>query len=87
MLSVLTRRVTRTSLLLNPTIRNFQTFEFGDKTKPKVIVLQEWWGINEEIKDHAKYISEQGYHTIVPDLYNGKSTIEVLFFFHLFLFL
>jgi len=76
MLSVLTRRIIKPSFILNP-IRNFQTVEFGDKTNPHVIVVQEWWGLNDEIKNHAKYISEQGFYTIIPDLYNGKTTIEI----------
>ena len=44
----------------------------GPKGKPAVIVLQEWWGITEEIKRQARYISEQtkgGARVLVPDLY------------------
>ncbi|KAI8331486.1 dienelactone hydrolase [Chlamydoabsidia padenii] len=38
-----------------------------------VIILQEWWGINETIKSHAQHISNAtGLHTVVPDLYKGK---------------
>ena len=44
----------------------------GTKGKPAVIVLQEWWGITEEIKRQAQYISEQtkgDARVLVPDLY------------------
>ena len=42
----------------------------GPKGKPAVIVLQEWWGITEEIKRQAEYISEQkDARVLVPDLY------------------
>ncbi|KAJ3216217.1 hypothetical protein HDU67_009791 [Dinochytrium kinnereticum] len=45
--------------------------------QPAIIVLQEWWGINEQIKDHAQRIANNtGAKTIVPDLYNGKSTAD-----------
>lgn len=43
------------------------------KTKQGVVVLQEWWGMNQQIQDEAKQIAEEGsFVTIVPDLYRGK---------------
>uniref|UniRef100_A0A7S0SG32 Dienelactone hydrolase domain-containing protein n=1 Tax=Mantoniella antarctica TaxID=81844 RepID=A0A7S0SG32_9CHLO len=47
-------------------------YECGDKTLPGVIVLQEWWGVTENIKKQALYISSKGYRCLVPDLYKGK---------------
>ncbi|KAF7731885.1 hypothetical protein EC973_007716 [Apophysomyces ossiformis] len=36
-------------------------------------VLQEWWGVNDQIKAHAQRISDNtGAFTVVPDLYKGK---------------
>lgn len=38
-----------------------------------VIVVQEWWGMNEQIKQQALDIATQGkFVTVVPDLYRGK---------------
>ncbi|KAL0074369.1 putative carboxymethylenebutenolidase [Phycomyces blakesleeanus] len=38
-----------------------------------IIVLQEWWGVNEQIKRHAQHIANNsGAHVVVPDLYKGK---------------
>ncbi|XP_025091215.1 uncharacterized protein LOC112562282 isoform X2 [Pomacea canaliculata] len=51
------------------------TVLFGDPavTKKGVVVVQEWWGMNQQIQDEAKQISEEGsFVTIVPDLYRGK---------------
>ncbi|BFZ11127.1 hypothetical protein BsWGS_14166 [Bradybaena similaris] len=48
---------------------------FGDpsKTPKAVIVLQEWWGVNQQVQDCAKDIAEQLKSvTLVPDLYRGK---------------
>lgn len=43
------------------------------KTKKGLIVLQEWWGMNEQIKEEAKMIGNKGnFVTLVPDLYRGK---------------
>ena len=50
------------------------------KTKRGVVVLQEWWGLNQQIQDEAKQLSDEGsFVTIVPDLYRGK--VRVLFAF------
>src|SRR5689334_5993134 len=47
----------------------------GDKA-PGVVVIQEWWGLNDQIKGVANRLSSAGYRTLVPDLYRGKMTVE-----------
>lgn len=37
-----------------------------------IVVIQEWWGLNEQIKKTANRFAEQGLLAIVPDLYRGK---------------
>lgn len=44
--------------------------------KPGVVVIQEWWGLNDQIRGVADHYAEQGYRALVPDLYRGKSTVE-----------
>lgn len=45
----------------------------GPKGKAAVIVIQEWWGITDEIKRQAEFISEKkGLRVLIPDLYKGK---------------
>jgi carboxymethylenebutenolidase len=39
---------------------------------PGIVVLQEWWGVNEQIQNVAKQWAQQGLVAIVPDLYHGK---------------
>jgi carboxymethylenebutenolidase len=48
----------------------------GDNA-PGVVVIQEWWGLNDQIKGVADHLSEHGFNTLVPDLYRGKVTVEV----------
>jgi len=43
----------------------------ADGTKA-VIVIQEWWGLNEHIKDIAQRYADEGFLAIAPDLYRGK---------------
>jgi carboxymethylenebutenolidase len=39
-----------------------------------VIVIQEWWGLNDHIKDIADRYAAEGFTAIAPDLYRGKVT-------------
>lgn len=43
---------------------------------PGVVVIQEWWGLNAQIRGVAERYAEAGYVALVPDLYRGKSTVE-----------
>ncbi len=36
------------------------------------VCIQEWWGLNEQIKKTADRLAEVGYRALVPDLYRGK---------------
>lgn len=42
------------------------------KAHPAVIVIQEWWGLNDWIKLQARKLAEQGYVALAPDLYHGQ---------------
>ncbi len=39
-----------------------------------VIVLQEWWGLNDQIKGVADRFADAGYTAMAPDLYEGRVT-------------
>ncbi|MDB5504194.1 MAG: Carboxymethylenebutenolidase [Tardiphaga sp.] len=39
---------------------------------PGVVVIQEWWGLSEQIKGLADRFALAGFDALAPDLYNGK---------------
>ncbi len=43
---------------------------------PAIVVIQEWWGLNHQIKEVAQRLAQQGYQALVPDLYKGKIALE-----------
>ena len=43
---------------------------------PGVVLIQEWWGLNEHIEDVARRIAREGYVVLAPDLYHGQKTTE-----------
>lgn len=41
-------------------------------------MFQEWWGVNEDIKEKAMMLHQKGgCRVFIPDIYKGKSTVEV----------
>jgi len=43
---------------------------------PGVVVIQEWWGLNDQIRAVADRLAGAGYRALVPDLYRGQVTVE-----------
>ena len=72
-------------LCANPTKTENVQYKSGDETvtgylalpesagrHPAVVVIQEWWGLNDWVKEQAQKIAKQGYVALAPDLYRGK---------------
>ncbi len=53
-------------------LADFPAFVAGEKGAPAVIVVQEWWGVTDVIKEHALRISQSGYRVLIPDIYKGN---------------
>ena len=39
---------------------------------PGIVVIHEWWGLNDWVKEQAAKLSDQGYVTLAVDLYRGR---------------
>jgi carboxymethylenebutenolidase len=50
---------------------------------PAIVVIQEWWGVNDQIRGVAERLATAGYRALVPDLFRGKSTVEAAEAHHL----
>jgi carboxymethylenebutenolidase len=61
------------------------TFASGDETiagylalpespgkHPALVVIHEWWGLNDWVKEQARDLAEQGYIALAVDLYRGQ---------------
>ena len=44
------------------------------KQSAAVILIHEWWGINDHVRDMAGRYAKEGYICIAPDLFRGKVT-------------
>ena len=50
----------------------FVAWPAGAQAAPGIVVVHEWWGLNDQIRAVARRLSSQGYLAIVPDLYHGR---------------
>jgi carboxymethylenebutenolidase len=72
--------VSETITFLRPdgkTCSGYYTEPAAGAAAPGVVVIQEWWGVNDQIRGVADRLGEAGYRVIVPDLYRGKVGLEV----------
>ncbi|MEO7328946.1 MAG: dienelactone hydrolase family protein [Minicystis sp.] len=46
----------------------------GADKAPGLVLIQEWWGVNDHIRDLADRFAAEGFVVLAPDLYHGKST-------------
>jgi len=44
----------------------------GAGTHPGIVVIQEWWGLNDWVKQQSDSLASHGYVAFAPDLYRGK---------------
>jgi carboxymethylenebutenolidase len=74
-------------LVAGPTTTEQVRFKSGDDTvagylalpgspgrHPAIIVIHEFWGLNDWVKEQAEKFAAQGYVALAVDLYRGKST-------------
>jgi carboxymethylenebutenolidase len=57
-----------------PTTAHVALPDEGRVKNAAVILIQEWWGINDHIRDIAGRYAEEGYTCVAPDLFRGKVT-------------
>lgn len=46
--------------------------ETGEEARKFVIIIHEYWGLNDNIKDVANRYADEGFTAVAPDLYRGK---------------
>jgi len=57
----------------NDTVSGYLALPEGGGKHPAVLVIHEWWGPNDWVKEQAQKYAAQGYVALAVDLYRGKS--------------
>lgn len=47
-------------------------FAAAGQGRPGIVVIQEWWGLNDQIRGVADRFARAGYNALAPDLYKGR---------------
>lgn len=48
-----------------------------DASHPGIVLIQEWWGLEDHVKDVAGRLAAEGYVVVAPDLYRGTVVTDV----------
>ena len=56
----------------NETVNAVAYVPEGKGPFPAIVVIHEWWGLNDWVKDQASKLADQGYLTLAVDFYRGK---------------
>jgi carboxymethylenebutenolidase len=57
-------------------VKGFIAYPEKNGKYPSLILIHEWWGLNDNIKDLAKKFAALGYVAMAADLYGGQSTTD-----------
>ncbi len=58
------------------TTRGYLALPVGSGPWPGVVVIQEWWGLNDNIRDIADRLAAERFVALAPDLYYGETAHE-----------
>jgi carboxymethylenebutenolidase len=58
------------------TVSGFLALPEGKGPFPAIIVIHEWWGVNDWVKENAKKLADKGYLALAVDLYRGSVTAD-----------
>ncbi|MFO7661169.1 MAG: dienelactone hydrolase family protein [Chloroflexota bacterium] len=56
--------------------RGYLALPEGEAPWPGVVVIQEWWGLNDQIRDNVDRFAKEGFVALAPDLYYGETASE-----------
>jgi len=53
-------------------VSGFLALPDGGGKHPAIVVIHEWWGLNDQVKEDAQKLAAQGFVALAVDLYRGK---------------
>ena len=57
-------------------LRGYLAVPEQTEERPAIVLIHEWWGLNDDIRRKADEFAKQGYVALAVDMYGGKSTTE-----------
>lgn len=50
--------------------------EYGERGQPLVLLVHDWYGRLPWLEEYGRALARQGFHVLVPDLYDGWATVD-----------
>lgn len=41
-----------------------------------IVLIHDWWGVNQDIRQLSNFLAQMGYYVIVPDLFEGQTAVN-----------
>ena len=41
-----------------------------------IVLIHDWWGVNQDIRQLSNFLAQMGYYVIVPDLFKGQTALN-----------
>ncbi len=60
----------------NETISGYLSSPTGTGKHPGIVVIHEWWGLNDWVKEQADKLAGEGYVALAVDLYRGETASD-----------
>jgi carboxymethylenebutenolidase len=54
------------------TVKSYLVLPTSAGKHPAIVVIHEWWGLNDWVKEQAQHFADQGYVALAVDLYRGQ---------------
>lgn len=54
------------------TVEGYLVTPAGAGPFPALVVIHEWWGLNDQVKEEARRVAAEGYVALAVDLYRGR---------------
>lgn len=68
--------VTRSLVNYYPNATGYLAYPSNGTSLPALVMIHEWWGLNQNIKNEAEKLAGQGYAVLAVDLYDGRVATE-----------
>ncbi|MGI0013017.1 MAG: dienelactone hydrolase family protein [Nitrososphaera sp.] len=62
----------RSSVSYYPNATGYLVYPESGTALPSVVMIHEWWGLNQNIKNEAEKLAKEGYVVLAVDLFNGQ---------------
>ena len=64
--------LSRSSVNYYPNATGYLVYPENGTSLPAVVMIHEWWGLNQNIKNEAEKLASEGYVVLAVDLFNGQ---------------